>query len=439
MKRKGYLAGIALCVCLLAGCGGPRPEEKPAEPQKDGGQSGNDSSKDKNDPGRNSGQNGSGEEKPTPAGSPELVQLRTQYPKYEPGTYVFSDDPAQARRNLNLVGNGYLCEAEEGLVYYIDRADGMVYQSRTDGSERVLVSETGLRGLQETGGVLYGADAANTLYRYLPESGLEPVMEQKVGDFIVSEESVFYCGADGIYRYNFADKGTEKLADTGKYTPVWMTMGPELIIYTLSSWEDPAFLQNGLVYCLSRKDGTVSLVAEKCYRATLLGNRLIFQSYETNGLVWMDMETGERTDVFWSTGPDGEEYEILAATDKGVFVGEDLYFTVERRLERLEPAEKTETGKTETVKMESEKTKTGKTETGKMESGKTETGKAESKETETGKAESEKDGHKEQGLAEAPWSIDYIFQTEDRIFLCNHQKGYYFYELSSGSSGIWGN
>ena len=168
-------------------------------------------------------------------------------------------------------------------------------------------------------------------------------------------------------------------------------------------------MQNGLVYCLSRKDGTVSLVAEKCYRATLLGKRLIFQSYETNGLVWMDMETGERTDVFWSTGPDGEEYDVLAATDKGLFVGEDLYFAVERRLERLEPAEKTETGKTE------------------------------SKETETGKAESEKDGHKEQGLAEAPWSIDYIFQTEDRIFLCNHQKGYYFYELSSGSSGIWGN
>lgn len=337
-----------LCACLLTGCGktGEKKNTVTAAPtgqEAAGGQSGSGPANGQEAAGNpndsapadvQSGTGGQGDSQPTAAPTErpvsELEQFLAGYEVYEPGHYTFSVNEKEIVRSFNSNNLDFLCEAPDGSLYYVDPADEHLYHGGADGSERELISELNISGLQMSGDVLYfGAGSPRLVYRYLPEGEVEP-LELAAGSFTVMPEGIYYCGTDGIYWYAFDTQSSEKLVDTGKYAPIWMTVSGTAIVYQLADESDPAFLKKGLVFCYTLEDKRTWFVMEKAFRATLEGNKLVYQNYDNGRLAWFDMENGEGG-------------ELASQSSTGILLGDTLYFIHLDGLYAWDMAEQTET------------------------------------------------------------------------------------------------
>lgn len=317
MKKEGIVLSLALCLCFAAGCGeGTGREGEPAgvqstqNPDSPGG--GPEAGREKSDPAGSgpSGEAAPGQPSGAGASTPEgngitaepaelspAEQLKAEYSAYPFGRYVFPEDERQAEQNLNTINLYYLCELPDGSVYYSDPADGRLYHSSADGRGCTQVSEGPMESLQALGDTLYCRDSeTRLLYRYTPADGFEQLLEG-AGCYAATEQGIYYCCFGGIYRYSFGSGSSEKLIDTGKYDPIWLTVSGTALVYQLTDPGDLSFLQNGLVFCHTLEDGKTWFLTERVWRAALQGKTLVCQNYDTGRIVLLDMETGERTET----------------------------------------------------------------------------------------------------------------------------------------------
>ncbi len=349
MKKEKMLLFLTLCLCFAAGCGEGTGKERepdgvPGTQNPDSPGSGSEAGRTESDPAGNGpfgepvpGQpSGAGSFLPEgskvtaePAEPSPAELLKAEYSAYPFGRYIFPEDERQAEQNLNTINLYYLCEMPDGSVYYSDPADGRLYHSSADGRGRTQVSEGPMESLQARGDTLYCRDSeSRLLYRYTPADGFEQLFEG-AGCYAAAEQGIYYCGFGGVYWYSFESGGSEKLIDTGKYDPIWLTVSGTALVYQLTDPDDLSFLQNGLVFCHTLEDGKTWFLTERVWRAVLQGKTLVFQNYDTGRIALLDMETGERT----QTPLNSESARFTGGTLYGLHEGSLYSWNAEEQLE----------------------------------------------------------------------------------------------------------
>ncbi|MBD5536286.1 MAG: DUF5050 domain-containing protein [Lachnospiraceae bacterium] len=205
-------------------------------------------------------------------------------------------DEAMSRENSNHLNWGYLTADEEGKIYYVDFAEGVVFCSDKEGENKEIFYEGTGKSLRVSGEYLYLKNDNAGLVRIRLDSGeVEPVWVEACGDFIILQDVIYISTPDGLVKAQL--DGSESEIVRAEETDVTSLTGGEgtFLMYNAIKGEDISFYFEGHLLCWH--EGKEYYVEEKVIYPLLAGNWLSVQDIRTSTRHVWDMETGTDTDL----------------------------------------------------------------------------------------------------------------------------------------------
>ncbi|MBQ9118564.1 MAG: DUF5050 domain-containing protein [Lachnospiraceae bacterium] len=229
-------------------------------------------------------------EKPQSGKELTLEEYVEQFPLWE-YNWCEPEIAKQPWINSNLVNEGYICETEEGMIYYNLPGDTGLYYGKPDGTERVKVAEVEASNLQWKEDGLYYLDETNCfLYRFHPEEQYaDLIVDKMIGEYHIVEDIVYYRAMDGIYSYNMADGSEEVIMSDSRYVPVAMTANDQILIYLLADADDDTVLKKGHLFAYSFLNKKVGYITKGVWDAVLIGTKVFHVENQARTLKSMDL------------------------------------------------------------------------------------------------------------------------------------------------------
>lgn len=225
-------------------------------------------------------------------------------------------DEALSRENSNHLNWGFLTADEEGNIYYMDFAEGVVFCSDKEGENKEIFYKGTGRSLQAAGGYLYLKNDNASLVRIRLDSGeIETVWADRCGDFIILQDVIYISTPEGLVKAQLDGSESEivRAEETG-ITSLTSGNGAFLICNAIKG-EDVSFYFEGHLLCWH--DGEEYYIEGKAIYPLLAGNWLSVQDIQTSTRHVWDMGTGADTDL--------GAYAQLAVSD-----GTKIYYANER-------------------------------------------------------------------------------------------------------------
>lgn len=293
MKHKKICIGILIAFTLLSGCR-KNPDKVPESPDFS-----------ITAPGENTSEPSGSTTVPSAVPEPNATstpiptidpvkEIISQYETYKFGSHVMEDNDPIMISNSNHGNLGYLCEALDGSVYFADPADGILYRSNADGTERICILKRNVSNLCIHDKYLYFRDGDTAaLYCYdLETKVLKQILEDKIGEFILLDNMIYYTRQDGICQYDLESGSTKLLVAVEKFFPIWMSITKEAISFVATDLEDPSFASRGLLFLYCFDDQTTYYVGENFWMPALIGSQLLYQGRDSALLTSLDLNTG---------------------------------------------------------------------------------------------------------------------------------------------------
>ena len=221
-------------------------------------------------------------------------------------------DKVLSMQNSNRLNWGYLTADEEGMIYFVDFKEGVVFRSGQTGAGKEVFYEGIGTNLLVSGGYLYFKDEEKKLIRIrLDNREAEYVWNEACGEFLILQDMIYINTSNGLVEANLDGSESKKLREAETGVTAIMGTGDRLLIYNTIKGEDAAYYLEGNLFGFI--EGKEYFIDDKVLYPLVAGKWISVYDLRTNTRHVWDAETGADTDL--------EEFAQQASSD-----GNQIYF-----------------------------------------------------------------------------------------------------------------